>query len=143
MSAKCSLSSASPSHVIDDAVAADEGDTAVEHDELAMVAFVHHADVADVPVMELHDLAAGLFICRSAAFPIFFAADGIEQHPHLNAGAGPLRQRVCDALPEHAFLPQEGLEMNRLLWPPPISSTRTSKYAPFSKISTRCRRQPC
>ena len=41
-------------------MAADERDAAVDHDELAMVALVHDADVADVPVVELDDLAAGV-----------------------------------------------------------------------------------
>ena len=61
MSRKCSPSCAVAEPAVDDAVAADQRDAAVEHDELAVVAPVQLADVAQrVFAVEQHELAAGV-----------------------------------------------------------------------------------
>ena len=59
----------------------------------------------------------------------------IEHHAHLDAGARPLREGRRHALAELAVLPQEGLEVHRLLRRADALDS-TSKNAPFSSIST-------
>ena len=99
---------------VDDAMAAHERFATVDDDELAMVAVVQHADVADSRLMEEHNLASGFFHLSLARFADFLRADCVQHHTHLHACAGPLGQRVRHALAEHAFLPQESFEVHRV-----------------------------
>jgi hypothetical protein len=96
---------------VDDAMPTDQRHPAIGDQELAMVAFVEDADVADVPRM--------MHLERTARFPKahgiashLLAAIGIDQHAHLHARAMAFQQGVDQARAQHAFLPQEGLEMH-------------------------------
>src|SRR5688572_19532555 len=87
----------------------------VDDDELAMVAVVQHADVAESLFVEKHDSAAGFFHLSRSCFAYFFGALCVKQDTHLHACPSPLRERRRHALTEHPFLPKKGFEMHRLL----------------------------
>src|SRR3954464_11684206 len=73
-----------PQPLVLDAVPADEGDAAVDHHQLAMVALVLQPEVAQAPWMEELELAAGgdQFARRRLAHLV--AARGIDEHAHLD-----------------------------------------------------------
>src|SRR5688572_13736116 len=48
-----------PEPAIDNAMTTDEGNTAIEHDDLAMIALVEHANVAPLPRVVQREFAAG------------------------------------------------------------------------------------
>ena len=95
-----------------DAMTTHEGFTPVDDDELAMVAVVQHADVAESFFMEKHDSASGFFHLSPSCLADFFRARCVKQDTHLLAGASRLRERVRHALTEHPFLPKKGFEMH-------------------------------
>ena len=94
-------------------MAADQGRTPVQHDDLAVIALVEHANVAKSFRVIGVELAAGVLEPAHGGLAHLLAAGGIDQHAHCDPGAAPLRQRVDQPPPEHAVLPQERLEMNR------------------------------
>jgi hypothetical protein len=95
-------------------VAADERDVAIEDHDLAMVALMKDADVADVVRVELHNLAAGRLHLTFDRIAHLLRADRVEQHAHLQPGLGTLGQGVRDALGQDGLLPQERLEVHRV-----------------------------
>ena len=62
--------------------------------------------------MELLDFASGFFQLALCSLAHFLGAGCVEQDAHRDARACALRKRIRDAFPEHAFFPQEGLEMH-------------------------------
>ena len=96
-------------------MAANESNLAVDHDELAMVAFVKDADVANVMMVELHHLASRSFHLPLDRVADLLGADGVQQHAHLHTRACPLGKHIGNALTEHTFLPQKSLEVHRVL----------------------------
>jgi hypothetical protein len=94
-------------------VTANQGRTPVQHDYLAVIALVEHANVAKSCRVVGVEFAAGLLEPAHGDLAHLPAAGGIDQHAHRDPGAAPLRQRVDEPLPEHAVLPQVRLEMNR------------------------------
>jgi hypothetical protein len=100
---------------IDDAVPADVADAAVDDQQLAVIAAVDLADVAQPLAMEQRKAAAGLAQAPLRRLTHLLAAVGVDQHPNLEPGPPPLDQRVDQALPKRAFLPEEGFEMHRCL----------------------------
>jgi len=99
--------------LVDDAMAAHQGDAAVEHDELAMVAVVENADVAPVPRMVQLELAARGFEPLLDVAASLLAAFAIHQHAHDHAGAAARDQCVDETPAQHAVLPQIGFEVYR------------------------------
>jgi hypothetical protein len=97
-----------------DAVAADERDLAVQDHDLAVVALVKDADVADVATVEHHDPAAGALHLLPDRVAHLLGPDRIEQHAHLQPGLRTLGQGVGDAPGQRALLPEEGLEVHGL-----------------------------
>jgi hypothetical protein len=95
-------------------VAADERDVAIEDHDLAMVALMKDADVADVVMVELHNFATGGLHLTFERIAHLFRADGVEQHANLQPGLRTLGQGVRDALGQDALLPQECLEVHRV-----------------------------
>ena len=75
------------------------------------------------------------FICCWAAFPMPLRARRHRAARAPDARRARARSASASALAEHAFLPQEGLEVHRAFGRADRSS-RTSKYAPFSNTST-------
>ena len=100
---------------VDDAMTANEGFAPVDHTQLAVVAVVHHAQVANGPFVKELDPATVVTQALHHGFADFLGTHRIEHHSHLLAGAGALAQRVGQALTKHAILPQEGLEVHRVL----------------------------
>src|SRR5581483_2263820 len=88
-----------------DAVAAYEGDAAVDHHELAMVALVLQAEVAQAPRMEELELAARGDQLARRRLAHLVAARGVDQHAHLDPGARALGERRGDAAAELALFP--------------------------------------
>ncbi len=97
---------------VDDAMTADERLPAVDDGDLAMVAVVQHADVAQSLFMKKHDSASGFFHPSQICLACVFGAFCVKQDTHLRARPSPLRQRVRHALTEHAFLPKKSFEMH-------------------------------
>ncbi len=98
---------------VDDAVAADQGDPAVEHHELAMIAVVEHADVAQLPRVVQRELAAGL--AQAALGVVAHLLAAAARRP-ARAPCTPARRRSTSASTrrraEHALLPEKGLEVH-------------------------------
>ena len=120
--------------VVDDAVAADEGLAAVDDDDLAVVAVVHHADVGQDALVEDATWQPASRIC-SLPFAGLLGALRVEHHAHLHAGARRGRSGRRPRARPAPVLPQEGLEVHRVLGGPDVLQ-HASKKAPFSRIST-------
>jgi hypothetical protein len=99
---------------VDDAVAADEGFAAIDHDDLAVVAVVEYADVSERPRVKETHVAAGVTHLLRDVFADALGPLGIEQHTHLDLGARPLDQCLGQAAAELAVLPEKGLEVDGL-----------------------------
>ena len=97
---------------VDDAMAARQGDAAIEHDEFAMIAIVEDSDVAPVPRVMKCELASGLREAPLDVVPHLLSTVRVHQHPHLHSCATPFDQGVHQTLAENSFLPKKGLEMN-------------------------------
>lgn len=121
--------------VVDDAVAADVGDAAIEDGDLAMVTPVEHAEVAWAPHVIPGDAAASLLQAPPCIPAHLAAAGGIEQHAHLHTGTAALGERVDHPRSEYTFLPEVGLEMHGVLRSGNVGE-QMAKRAPFSMIST-------
>ena len=80
-----------------------------------MVAFIHHSDVADVPFVKLHQLAAAIPDLPLDSFSHFLGAGCIHKDAHCHARAGPFAHRICEPLPEDPLLPQEAFEVHGAL----------------------------
>ena len=93
-------------------MAADERFLAVDDDDLAMVAVVQHADVAQRSLVEERHPAAGVAHPLHDFLSGLLGALGVQQHAHLHAGPGAVDQRVGHAPAQLPVLPQEGLEMH-------------------------------
>jgi hypothetical protein len=65
------------------------------HHQLALVALVHHADVANVPFVKLHQCAASLFELALHASAHLARAGGIDQNTHPHPGPGAFRIRCA------------------------------------------------
>ena len=85
----------------------------VDDDELAMVAVVQHADVAEAFSWKSTTRHPASSICCTAALPIFFRARCVKQDTHLHAGAAALRQRVAPRA-DRAPLPSTERSRNAL-----------------------------
>ena len=97
---------------VDDAVTSNQGDAAVEHRELAMVALVEHADVRPALRMVQHELASGGGQLALDVGPHFLAAVCIDEHAHGDAGAAAFDQGIHEPPFERPCLPEEGLEVH-------------------------------
>src|SRR5687767_10254782 len=98
---------------VDDAMAADEGDSSVDDRKLAVIALVEDADIGEGRTMKLAELAAGLHELLLHVLAHSARSVGIEQHADIDAGPDSPDQRLRQARAELALLPEEGLEMHR------------------------------
>src|SRR5688572_32530199 len=98
---------------IDDAMAADKGDSPVDDRKLAVIPLVQDADIGEGHTMKLAELAAGLHELLLHALAHTTRSIGIEQHTDIDAGPDSLDQRLRETRAELALLPEEGLEMHR------------------------------
>ena len=98
---------------VDDAMAADEGDSSVDDRKLAVIPLVEDADIGEGRTMKLAELAAGLHELLLHALAHSTRSIGIEQHADIDAGPDAPDQRLRQARAELALLPEEGLEMHR------------------------------
>ena len=97
---------------VHDAVAADEGDMAVDDRKLAVVALVQDADVGEVRAVKLAKLAAGILepLLHVLAHPS--RSIGVEQHADFDTGPGAPDHRLREARSQRALLPEKSLEMH-------------------------------
>ena len=98
---------------VDDAMAAHQRHAAVEDGQLAVVATVDLADVAQCLAVEQLEPATGVLHRLFGRVAHLLAAVVVNQHPHLQAVASALRQGRGHPCAEQAFLPQKGLEVDR------------------------------
>src|SRR5688572_16048340 len=98
---------------VDDAMAADEGDSAVDDRQLAVIPLVEDADIGEGHTMKLAQLAAGLHELLLHALAHATRSIGIEQHADIDAGPDAPDQRLREARAKLALLPEESLEMHR------------------------------
>ena len=120
---------------VDDAVTPDQGDAAVEHHELAMIALVQHADVASSARMVQLEFAAGGGQLALDVGPMFLPPSASTSTRTVT----PARPRSTKASRSRRssapVLPEEGLEVHG---PRGVLDLvdQTSKNAPFSNSST-------
>ena len=97
---------------VDDAVTSNQGDAAVEHHELAMVALVEHPDVRPALRMVPLEFAAGGGQLALDVGPHVLAAVRVYEHADGDAGAAAFDQGVHESPLERPRLPEEGLEVH-------------------------------
>src|SRR6185503_5511283 len=98
---------------VDDAMAADEGDSSVDDRQLAVIPLVEDADIGEGRTMKLADLAARLDESLLHVLAHSARSIGIEQHADIDASASAPDQRLRQTRAHLAFLPEKGLEMHR------------------------------